>query len=61
MYWAWVFLFAANPAFLLLGMCDVLGGEAKRAADDVANMYGAILIVAIIVAIVVGAGFLIFR
>jgi hypothetical protein len=39
MYWLWFFIFAGQPAFWLLGYFDLLGSEAKKAADDILPIY----------------------
>lgn len=43
MYWIWILLFASQPLFLLLGMTGVMGEEAKKAADDVAESFAILL------------------
>jgi hypothetical protein len=43
MYWFWYFLFAAQPALLLLGISGALGEEAQKAAYDLSQVMGAAL------------------
>lgn len=50
MYWFWYFLFASQPALLLLGMTGFLGDEAKKAAEDLGEVLGVMVIVIIIIA-----------
>ncbi|MES2931124.1 MAG: hypothetical protein V4682_00310 [Patescibacteria group bacterium] len=45
MYWFWYFVFAANPAFLLLGITGILGEEAREAANDLAEILGIVFLV----------------
>lgn len=45
MYWIWCFLFASNPAFLLIGMTGFLGSEAKKAAEYMSVVYGTIALI----------------
>ena len=40
MYWFWFFIFAGQPSFWLLGYFNVLGSEAKKAAEDILPIYG---------------------
>ena len=52
MYWFWVFIFAGQPALWLLGYFDLLGSEAKKAAEDILPIYaiaGGLVIVGLVV------------
>lgn len=47
MYWVWFFLYCTQPVLLLLGLFGLFGDEGKRAAEDVAEIWGIILLILI--------------
>ncbi len=56
MYWIWFFLFVSQPAFCLLGYFDVLGSEAKKAAEDIFAFYaivGGLVVVGVVILLIV--------
>lgn len=61
MYWFWFFLFCAQPYFLLGGILGLFGKDAKQAADDITAGFAFIAIVVIIIALIIGAGYLIIQ
>lgn len=52
MYWFWYFLLVTQPEFLLLGMLGLLGGEAKRAAEDLVPVYCVIILILIVLGVI---------
>lgn len=60
-YWFWYFLFAANPSFLLLGMVGVFGDEAKKVADELAEILAILLVAFATIAALFGLAYLVLR
>jgi hypothetical protein len=53
MYWFWLIMMAAQPAFLFVGMTGLFGDDGKKAAEDLHEVFGVLLIVVVIIAAVV--------